>query len=177
MPKLFETKSTKSTNTDSNKKKVGRPKKVISEDAVKDTNKKSTKKIEKVPNTKNNKSKSVSSAPKNTKTTKTIKEPIKKNTKQTEVVNVQRRWHNFITNPPELERPIEFNSNYKKPIYGYRTYQGIITNTPYYIDKYKKETGNIEWQYINSCKDLSKCPNGFPNCDICDIAKKLLKIK
>lgn len=85
----------------------------------------------------------------------------------------QRRWHNLLTNPPELERPIELNTDYKKPVYGYATYKGIIANNPYYINKHRKNTGLIEWQYINSCRDLSKCSNGFPDCENCDIFKKL----
>ena len=163
-PKTVESKkSTKSTTTNIDEpiKRRGRPPKT---DKVVTTSKqpviKSTKTTK--PNTKH-------TTTNNKPTTKLV---IKPTTKQD---NTSRRWHNLTTNPPEEFRPLEFNSNYKNPIYGYKLPHGIITNTPYFLDKYRQEKGYIEWQYINGCSNLNKCPRGFPDCTNCAIYKRRIK--
>lgn len=86
--------------------------------------------------------------------------------------NTNKKYHNLYTNPPELNRPIIFNTdNIKELITGYKIYNGIVVNNPYSIDSYRKINNTIEWQYISGCNDLSNCPNGFPNCNMCDIYK------
>ena len=153
------TKPTKSipTNIDKPTKRRGRPPKT-----------------DKVANTKPTISKQnvKTTKPTSTKPTTTTKP---KNTTINKQDNTSRRWHNFTTNPPEELRPLEFNSNYKNPIYGYKLRHAIITNTPYHLDKYKQEKGYIEWQYISGCVNLSKCPKGFPDCSNCSIFLKRQK--
>ena len=78
------------------------------------------------------------------------------------------RWHKTNTNPPVEFRPIEFNTDCKKPVRGFKTHGGYITNTPYYLNKTFKLNGYLEWKYIPVCMTLTKCPNGFPDCEHCD---------
>ena len=172
MPKLFETKST-NINKDNKKTDKVVKKSLLNTSPLKEDKKKKvkedvTKEIKK--RGRPPKNKIIEEVQPKQITKPTISKPIPQNQLSS---TQQRRWHNFFTNPPEQERPLEFHTDYKKPVYGYKTYKGIITNNPYYIDIYKHNTANIEWQYINSCKDLSKCPNGFPDCEYCDIFKKL----
>ena len=81
------------------------------------------------------------------------------------------RWHKSNNNPPAEFRPIEFNTNYKKPVRGFKIVGGYIVNTPYYLNKTNKANGYLEWKYISSCSTLDKCPNGFPDCENCDRRK------
>lgn len=107
------------------------------------------------------------------KKTTVAKKPIviKKQVKSTTASNssINHKWHNMSKTVPERDRPIELNSDYKKPIHGYKTYKGLITDNPYYLNKYIKNKGYIEWQYISGCNNLSKCPHGFPDCQNCNI--------
>jgi hypothetical protein len=159
------TKPTKSmtTNIDKPIKRRGRPPKTDKVINSKPTNTK--------PNVKTTKPTPTKST---TKPTASIK-PTTTTTKITKQDNTSRRWHNMETNKPEEFRPLEFNSNYKNPIYGYKLPHGIITNNPYYLNAYKKETGCIEWQYISGCNNLNKCPRGFPDCTNCEIYTKRQK--
>lgn len=77
------------------------------------------------------------------------------------------KWFRTPDKVPEELRPIEFHTQYKKPIMGYRQGYGYITDTPYFIDKFKQQNGYIEWRYINYCTTLSKCPKEFPMCNSC----------
>ena len=82
-------------------------------------------------------------------------------------------WVKSSTRLPEELRPIEFNTKHKKPVYGYRlNHYNYITNTPYFIDKFKQQNGYLEWKYIPYCTSLNRCPKEFPDCDNCKIAKK-----
>lgn len=76
-------------------------------------------------------------------------------------------WVKSINKQPEDLRPILFNTRCKKPVTGYKLRNGYVTNTPYFIDKFKKENGYIEWKYVSYCASLSRCPNEFPNCINC----------
>lgn len=51
--------------------------------------------------------------------------------------------------------------------YGYFVYKGIACSDPYLLSQCKKNGGDIQWKYIDTCKGLDKCPNGFPCCNIC----------
>ena len=74
---------------------------------------------------------------------------------------------------PQEFRPVMFNSNYKKPIYGYRMNSyNYIVNTPYHLDLFKKKHNYLEWQYIDGCINIKNCPNGFPDCSNCKLSKK-----
>lgn len=77
------------------------------------------------------------------------------------------KWFKTTDKKPDEFRPIEFHTNYKKPIRGYRQSSGYITDTPYFIDKFKQQNGYVEWRYISYCTSLSKCPKGFPSCEGC----------
>ena len=90
--------------------------------------------------------------------------------------NTNKKYHNLYTNPPELNRPIIFNTdNTKELITGYKIHNGIVVNNPYSINKYRKINDSIEWQYISGCNNLFNCPNGFPDCNVCDIYKTRMK--
>ena len=163
-------------------KKRGRPTKDTKVTEVKAKTSKVTKptKVAKTSNTtKSTKPVKTSNPVKSTKVNKSVKtvEPKEttKSIKTNKQDNTSRRWHNLTTNVPEEFRPLEFNSNYKYPIFGYKLPHGIITNTPYYLNKYKQEKGYIEWQYISGCSNLSKCPREFPDCTNCDIYKRRMK--
>jgi len=80
-------------------------------------------------------------------------------------------WNRTINKQPDPLRPILFNTKCKKPVTGYKLRNGFITNTPYFINQFKKETGYVEWKYISYCTSLQRCPNGFPNCTICPHSK------
>lgn len=155
--KIAKPTKVKETNNQPKVVKRGRPPKVdkqVQEKKVTKTNSKVTKsKVDKV-----------------VKEPKVIEKPI-----TTKTNNTNRRWHNLDNNPPEEFRPLEFNTNSKTPVFGYKIPHGIITNTPYYLDRYKKENNVIEWQYINGCINLSKCPKEFPDCTNCEIYQKRMK--
>lgn len=92
--------------------------------------------------------------------------------KQPDTKSVNSCWTNTSKKLPDILRPIEFNTTYKKPVYGYRLkgYGYIVTN-PYYINKFKQKFGYMEWKYIPYCLSLSRCPNGIPDCSNCKYAK------
>ena len=85
-------------------------------------------------------------------------------------------WNVFVltkdSTAPQPWVPIEFHTDCKKPVRGYRLRNGFITDTPYYVDKFFQSHKVIEWRPILSCADVNKCPQGFPNCDYCSIYKK-----
>lgn len=163
--KIAKPTKVKETNNQSKVVKRGRPPKVDKQVQEK----KVTKTNSKVTNSKVTKSK-VDKVVKVVKEPEVIKKPI-----TTKTNNTNRRWHNLDSNPPEEFRPLEFNTNSKTPVFGYKVPHGIITNTPYYLDRYKKENNVIEWQYINGCINLSKCPKEFPDCTNCEIYQKRIK--
>ena len=186
-----ESKTKRTTNTERNDKKTkttekvvkrGRPSKVDNEKKVATktkANKKSTAKFALKVDRKN-----IQSKTKETKIVKEVKhktdvkaETKAKVTKSIAVTNTSttRRWHNLETNKPQEFRPLEFNTNNKISVFGYKVPHGIITNAPYYIDKYRKENNVIEWQYISGCTNLSKCPREFPDCINCEIYQKRQK--
>ena len=100
-----------------------------------------------------------------TPTTKTVKTPTIKQTSKT-TINI--KWIRTIDKQPEEFRPIMFNTNCKKQAFGYRLPNGdYIVDTPYFIDKFKKKNGYLEWQYIKCGNTLSFCENGFPRCLSC----------
>ena len=93
---------------------------------------------------------------------------------ESNIINTQNitHWSRTTTKLPEELRPIEFNTKSKKPAYGYRLQnKSYIVNTPYFIDKFKKEFGYLEWHYIPQCRTLDKCPSNFPDCTNCKIHK------
>lgn len=83
------------------------------------------------------------------------------------VDTTEGKWFKTVDKKPDEFRPVEFHTNYKKPIRGYRQGSGYITDTPYFIDKFKQQNGYVEWRYINYCTTLSKCPMKFPACESC----------
>lgn len=117
------------------------------------------------------------------KVTKPIKDKKVKETKPTPISNKDKvvksniktsnkKWHDLYTNPPEKFRPLQLNVGIDKELVtGYKLQFGINTTNAYLIDKFKKVTNTIEWQYISGCTDLSKCDRGFPDCIHCDIYK------
>ena len=116
-----------------------------------------------------NKPKSIK--PKNDLLTKPPKTDTKKIATAKPQINTEptalERWHKTNTNPPTEFRPIEFNTDHKKPVRGFKIVGGYIVNTPYYLNKTNKANGYLEWKYISSCSTLDKCPNGFPDCENC----------
>lgn len=129
----------------------------------------------------------------NNKTTKSTKSTTTKSTKlkkesdtiksnnllskkdESNIINTQNitHWSKTTTKLPEELRPIEFNTKSKKPAYGYRLQnKSYIVNTPYFIAKFKKEFGYLEWHYIPQCRTLDKCPSNFPDCTNCKIHKE-----
>ena len=92
--------------------------------------------------------------------------------KQPDTKSVNSCWTSTSKKLPDILRPIEFNTSYKKPVYGYRLkgYGYIVTN-PYYINKFKQKFGYMEWRYIPYCLSLSRCPNGIPDCSNCKYTK------
>lgn len=93
-------------------------------------------------------------------------------TEQSSKILSNTNWINTSKKLPEELRPIEFNTSYKKPVYGYRLkgYGYIVTN-PYYINKFKKKYGYIEWRYIPYCTTLLRCFNEIPDCSNCKHSK------
>ena len=123
----------------------------------KKTDKKTNKKKNEPKNSLFNSPPKVENKPKNKSKTETkVSEPT-----------VLERWHKSNNNPPTDFRPVEFNTESKKPVRGFKTVGGYITNTPYYLNKSNKANGYLEWKYISSCSTLDKCPNGFPDCEHC----------
>ena len=61
-------------------------------------------------------------------------------------------WHKTTDELPEENRPIIINSEGKKLIHGYRlNNHNYIVDDAYYLDKFKKKYGYIEWQYVKGC--------------------------
>lgn len=126
--------------------------------------------------------KSINANNKTTKSTTKLKkesDTIKSNNllskkEESNIINTQNttHWSKTTTKLPEELRPIEFNTKSKKPAYGYRLQnKSYIVNTPYFIAKFKKEFGYLEWHYIPQCRTLDKCPANFPDCTNCKIHK------
>lgn len=93
---------------------------------------------------------------------KVVEKPVQPNTELDSA-----KWFRTPNKLPDELRPIEFNTTHKKPVRGYRLRNGYITDTPYYVDMFKKRNGYIEWRYINYCTSLTKCPKEFPSCNGC----------
>ena len=116
------------------------------------------------------KSTKIKKAEKNTIKNKTLQNNTSTNTKE----NITAaEWVKSTDGLPQEFRPVLFNSNYKKPIYGYRMNSyNYIVNTPYHLDLFKKKHDYLEWQYIDGCINIKNCPNGFPDCSNCKLSKK-----
>ena len=146
-----------------------------SKDNIKKTRKAATKKEIKS-NTKTLNKKTVK--PKTDKTTKSkIEEKLQIESKTKQKSNISNvtnstEWYRTTDRQPEELRPLIFNTTHKKPVVGYKLKYGYITNTPYFIDKFKKKHGYIEWKYIDGCMNLFKCPAKFPDCSVCKLSKQ-----
>lgn len=109
--------------------------------------------------------------------TKSKKETV---TKTDEHIVKEKPWKDFNKTKPECLVPVEFYVNTgkeKKDIFtGYIRIPGeTITDEPYKLVVLRKKYGNLNYREIDGCPDLSKCPNGFPHCKECPIAKKRKK--
>lgn len=106
----------------------------------------------------------------------TIKTPTPKETKTTNKPNSKIsniKWVKTIDKQPEEFRPIMFNAECKKQVFGYKLPNGdYIVDTPYFIDKFKMKNGYLEWQYVKCGNTLSFCEGGFPRCLSCKSFKQ-----
>jgi len=108
--------------------------------------------------------------------TKPTKIQIEQSNKVSTPTSTSNGWINTNKTLPEELRPIEFNTSAKKPVYGYRLKgYGYVVTTPYYVDKFKKKYGYIEWKYIPYCGALFRCPNEIPDCSNCKHSKNKVK--
>lgn len=108
--------------------------------------------------------------------TKPTKIQIEQSNKVSTPTSTSSGWINTNKTLPEELRPIEFNTSAKKPVYGYRLKgYGYVVTTPYYVDKFKKKYGYIEWKYIPYCGALFRCPNEIPDCSNCKHSKNRVK--
>ena len=83
-------------------------------------------------------------------------------------ISANNEWHSTKNKLPNEFMPIEFNTEYTDIVTGYRIKNDYITDTPYYLNKFKKLNGYIEWRYISSCRNLESCPHEFPQCNYCN---------
>ena len=191
--KTTKTETTKPTKTKSDstniKKKLVEKTKTIKADIVDKSKqnklvKQKTKTDKLQPNTLNTQTKKRGRPPKNSLLTteekvietKSTKIQIEQSNKVSTPTSTSNGWINTNKTLPEELRPIEFNTSAKKPVYGYRLKgYGYVVTTPYYVDKFKKKYGYLEWKYIPYCGALSRCSNGIPDCSNCKHSKNKVK--
>ena len=133
------------------KKKRGRPKKFISDPVPENETKKKEK------------------------TTKQVKE------KSVVVSDAKpdNGWKDYLKSKPEPLVPCEFyvdTGKEKKDIFtGYLMDAGCtVTDEPYKLVVMRNKYGNLFYREIKGCSDIRNCPNEFPKCSKCPIAKRKL---
>ena len=105
------------------------------------------------------------------------KQVVRKVKEQVKQIKKEKPWKDFNKTKPEPLVPVEFyvdTGKEKKDIFtGYIKKVGeTITDEPYKLVVLRKRYGNLHYREIDGCHDLSQCPNEFPHCKRCPIAKK-----
>lgn len=96
--------------------------------------------------------------------------------KQVTKIKADKGWKDFNRTKPELLQPCDFyvegNKGKRYEFRGYIKEPGCtVTDEPYYLVVLRKRYGNLFYKEISTCKNVSSCPNEFPNCDKCKLRK------
>lgn len=168
MKKLFDVSSTKKDTPIDKKSEITNDKKDTTQDQPVIQEKKKRGRPKKV----------VSNHIKEKETTKK-KEVVKEKTNIKSDAKPDKGWKDFSKTKPDALVPCEFyvdTGKEKKDIFtGYIMDAGCtVTDEPYKLVVMRNKYGNLFYREIKGCSDIRNCPNEFPSCSKCPIAKRKL---